>query len=54
MNFKDYTISWNEKTSNGFLPKSFHCQKKEVSWHLKNLKALPDLCYDVNVTARKV
>ena len=51
---KDYTIAWNEKTTAGYLPKSFNCSQKDVAWHMKNLKALPNLCYDVNVTPRKV
>ena len=53
MKVKDYTIAWNEKTIVGYLPKSFNCSQKDIAWYMKNLKDIPNLCYDVNVTPRK-
>ena len=50
---KDYTISWKEKTSSGVKEKSFHVEKKNVAWHVKNLSKVPEVCYDVNVEIRK-
>lgn len=44
---KDYTIYWKEKTSNGVKSKSFDVEKKNIAWHMKNLKNASDVCYDV-------
>ena len=47
---KDMTISYQEKTHQGFVNKSFDCPKVHVEVHLKQMQ---HLCYNIQVTTKK-
>jgi len=47
---KDQTITFKERTSQGFKEKSFDCPREHLDWHLKAMK---DMCYDISVQTKK-
>jgi len=45
---KTHRIFFQEKTSKGFVDKSFDTYKDHVEWHLQQMKKSPDVIRDVS------
>lgn len=45
---KDYTLSWKEQTSAGIKEKGFDVCRKDLQWHMKNLKDAYPVCFDAS------
>lgn len=45
-----HSIHFQEKTSRGFIDKSFDCPKEHLEWHLTQLKKM---CYAIKVETKK-
>ena len=50
---KSIKISFQEKTSKGFVDRSFDTQKEHLDFHLSNLRKMPDVIRGVVVTAKQ-
>ena len=47
---KTHRISFQEKTSKGFVDRSFDTPKEHMDFHLSNLRKMPDMIRGVIVT----
>ncbi len=45
-------VLWQEKVKDKLVDKSFPCPKKDVEWHLNNLRKMPEVIY--NPTYRNI
>ena len=50
---KTIKVSFQEKTSKGFVDRSFDTPKEHLEWHLSNLRKMPDMIRGVVVTAKQ-
>ena len=50
---KSIKISFQEKTSKGFVDRSFDTPKEHLEFHLSNLRKMPNLIRGVVVTAKQ-
>ena len=50
---KTHRISFQEKTSKGFVDRSFDTPKEHLDFHLSNLRKIPDVIRGVVVTAKQ-
>ena len=50
---KSIKISFQEKTSKGFVDRSFDTPKEHLDFHLSNLRKMPDVIRGVVVTAKQ-
>ena len=50
---KSIKISFQEKTSKGFVDRSFDAPKEHLDFHLSNLRKIPDVIRGVVVTAKQ-
>ena len=50
---KSVKISFQEKTSKGFVDRSFDTPKEHLEFHLSNLRKMPDVIRGVVVTAKQ-
>ena len=50
---KSIKISFQEKTSKGFVDRSFDTPKEHLEFHLSNLRKMPDVIRGVLVTAKQ-
>ena len=50
---KRIKISFQEKTSKGFVDRSFDAPKEHLDFHLSNLRKIPDVIRGVVVTAKQ-
>ena len=50
---KSIKISFQEKTSKGFVDRSFDTPKEHLEFHLINLRKIPDVIRGVVVTAKQ-
>ena len=50
---KSIKISFQEKTSKGFVDRSFDTPKEHLEFHLSNLRKMPDVIRGVVVTAKQ-
>ena len=50
---KSVKISFQEKTSKGFVDRSFDTPKEHLDFHLSNLRKMPNLIRGVVVTAKQ-
>ncbi len=50
---KSIKISFQEKTSKGFVDRSFDTPKEHLDFHLSNLRKTPDVIRGVVVTAKQ-
>ena len=50
---KSVKISFQEKTSKGFVDRSFDTPKEHLEFHLSNLRKMPNLIRGVVVTAKQ-
>ena len=50
---KSVKISFQEKTSKGFVDRSFATPKEHLEFHLSNLRKMPDMIRGVVVTAKQ-
>ena len=50
---KSIKISFQEKTSKGFVDRSFDTPKEHFDFHLSNLRKIPDVIRGVVVTAKQ-
>ena len=50
---KTHRISFQEKTSKGFVDRSFDTPKEHLEFHLSNLRKMPNLIHGVVVTAKQ-
>ena len=46
-------VSFQEKTSKGFVDRSFDTPKEHLDFHLSNLRKMPDMIRGVVVTAKQ-
>ena len=50
---KSVKISFQEKTSKGFVDRSFDTPKEHLDFHLSNLRKMPDMIRSVVVSAKQ-
>ena len=50
---KSIKISFQEKTSKGFVDRSFDTPKEHLDFHLSNLRKMPDVIRGVVVTTKQ-
>lgn len=50
---KSIKISFQEKTSKGFVDRSFDTPKEHLEFHLSNLRKMPDVIRGVVVTVKQ-
>ena len=50
---KSVKISFQEKTSKGFVDRSFDTPKEHLEFHLSNLRKMPDVIRGVVVTVKQ-
>ena len=50
---KTIKVSFQEKTSKGFVDRSFDTPKEHLEFHLSNLRKMPDMIRGVVVTAKQ-
>ncbi len=50
---KSIKISFQEKTSKGFVDRSFDTPKEHLDFHLSNLRKMPDMIRGVIVTSEQ-
>ena len=50
---KSIKISFREKTSKGFVDRSFDTPKEHLEFHLSNLRKMPDVIRGVVVSAKQ-
>ena len=50
---KTIKVSFQEKTSKGFVARSFDTPKEHLDFHLSNLRKMPDMIRGVVVTAKQ-
>ena len=50
---KSIKISFQEKTSKGFVDRSFDTPKEHLDFHLSNLRKMPDMIRSVVVSAKQ-
>ena len=50
---KTIKVSFQEKTSKGFVDRSFDTPKEHLEFHLSNLRKMPNLIRGVVVTAKQ-
>ena len=50
---KTHRISFQEKTSKGFVLRSFDTPKEHLEFHLSNLRKMPDVIRGVVVTVKQ-
>ena len=50
---KTIKVSFQEKTSKGFVDRSFDTPKEHLDFHLSNLRKMPDVIHGVVVTAKQ-
>ena len=50
---KSIKISFQEKTSKGFVDRSFDTPKEHLEFHLSNLRKMPDVIRGVVVSAKQ-
>ena len=50
---KSIKISFQEKTSKGFVDRSFDTPKEHLEFHLSNLRKIPDMIRGVVVMAKQ-
>ena len=50
---KSIKISFQEKTSKGFVDRSFDTPKEHLGFHLSNLRKMPDMIRGVVVMAKQ-
>lgn len=50
---KTTKVSFQEKTSKGFVDRSFDTPKEHLEFHLSNLRKMPDVIRGVVVTAKQ-
>ena len=50
---KSVKISFQEKTSKGFVDRSFDTPKEHLEFHLSNLRKMPDMIRGVVVMAKQ-
>ena len=50
---KTIKVSFQEKTSKGFVDRSFDTPKEHLEFHLSNLRKMPDVIRSVVVSAKQ-
>ena len=50
---KTIKVSFQEKTSEGFVDRSFDTPKEHLDFHLSNLRKMPDMIRSVVVSAKQ-